>query len=125
MAIHPGYAEAILDGAKHVEFRKRTLASDVSRVVIYATSPIQKVVGEFTIRETVVDEPDVIWERFGDVGEIDRESFGAYYANSSTAVAFVVDEATRYRKPQALKELASAPAIPQSFSYISASVTQT
>jgi predicted transcriptional regulator len=124
MAIHPGYAEAILDGAKHVEFRKRALASDISRVVIYATSPVQKIVGEFTIRETVVDDPDAIWDRFGDVGEIDRESFGAYYANSATAVAFVVDTAKRYSRPTSLNELDSAPAIPQSFSYISASTTQ-
>ena len=120
MAIHPNYADAILDGEKHVEFRKRTLASDITTVVIYATSPVQKVVGEFTIRETVVDAPDSIWERYGDVGEIDRDSYGAYYANAPTAVAIVVAQAKRYEVPQDLSELHSSPAIPQSFSYLPA-----
>lgn len=120
MAIHPVYADAILDGAKHVEFRKRRLADDIRTIVLYATSPVRRVVGEFKIRETVVDDPESIWERFGDVGVIDRDAYGAYYANSENAVAFVVDEATRYETPQSLDELTTAPAIPQSFSYIPA-----
>lgn len=120
MAIHPHYAEAILRGTKHVEFRKRRLAHDIRRVIIYATSPVQQVVGEFSIREIVVDHPDSIWERFGDVGEIDRASFGAYYANTEQAVALVVGDAKRYAKPQPLRELANSPSVPQSFSYLPA-----
>jgi predicted transcriptional regulator len=118
MAIHPVYADAILDGAKQVEFRKRKLAEDITTVVIYATAPVQRVIGEFRIRETVVDDPESIWVRFGDVGVIDRDAYGAYYANSDHAVAFVVDEATRYERPQSLKELSTAPSVPQSFSYM-------
>lgn len=121
MAIHPVYADAILNGAKHVEFRKRKLADDIKTVIIYATSPVRRVVGEFSIRETVVDDPETIWRRFGKVGVIDRDAYGAYYANSESAVAFVVDQAKRYEMPQSLNELKSAPAVPQSFSYIPAS----
>jgi len=118
MAIHPRYADAILDGDKQVEFRKRRLASDITTVLIYATFPVQKIVGEFRIREMVVGAPDAIWEEFGDVGIIDRNSFGDYYASSENAVAIVVDAATRYERSQPLSELTPAPAIPQSFSYI-------
>lgn len=120
MAIHPIYADAILNGAKHVEFRKRKLADDIRTIVIYATAPVRRVVGEFNIRETVVDDPESIWQRFGDVGVIDRDSYGAYYANSQNAVAFVVDRVRRYETPQTLDELSTAPAVPQSFSYMPA-----
>lgn len=118
MAIHPRYADAILAGRKQVEFRKRPLANDITTVLIYATSPIQKVIGEFRIHEVVVGEPDVIWTRFGHVGVIDQESFGEYFATSATAVAIVVEEPTRYARPRALSDLQPEPAIPQSFSYL-------
>lgn len=118
MAIHPRYADAILRGNKLVEFRKRKLADDITTVLIYATAPVQKVVGEFSIKRTVIDEPATIWASFGDVGVIDETSFATYYASSAQAVALVVDRAIRYKRPHALSEL-EAKSIPQSFYYVS------
>lgn len=117
MAIHPRYADAILSGKKLVEFRKRKLADDITTVLIYATAPIQRVVGEFSIKETVIDRPASIWAAFGDVGIIDESNFDDYYASSAQAVALVVDQATRYARPQTLDEL-EARSIPQSFYYV-------
>ena len=105
MAIHPRYADAILTGEKLVEFRKRKLADDISTILIYATAPVQRVIGEFRIAETVVDEPASIWAAYGDVGVIDESSFGDYYASTTSAVAFVVGEATRYPLPRTLSEI--------------------
>ncbi|MDD1385948.1 hypothetical protein [Curtobacterium poinsettiae] len=118
MAIHPRYANAILEGQKLVEFRKRKLADDITTVLIYATAPIQKVVGEFSIKETVVDDPSAIWAAYGNVGIIDESSFGDYYASSTHAVALLVGQATRYRRPHALADL-DTKSIPQSFYYVS------
>lgn len=117
MAIHPRYADAILKGDKLVEFRKRKLADDIRTVLIYATAPVQRVIGEFSIKETVIDEPASIWATFGDVGIIDESSFGDYYASSTQAVALVVDQVTRYGRPQTLSELETK-SIPQSFYYV-------
>lgn len=117
MAIHPRYADAILKGDKLVEFRKRKLAEDITTILIYATAPVQKVIGEFSIRETVVGAPAAIWAAYGAVGVIDEISFGDYYSSSTNAVAFVVDEATRYARPHELAELKAA-SIPQSFYYV-------
>jgi len=118
MAIHPGYANAILDGIKKVEFRKRPLADDVTRVLIYSTSPVQQVVGEFGIERTVVDHPNTLWDDFGDIGSIDQDSFDRYFASRETGVAFVISWTKKYASPQRLNELASSPSIPQSFSYV-------
>lgn len=117
MAIHPRYADAILSGEKLVEFRKRKLADDITTVLIYATAPVQRVVGEFSIKETVIDKPASIWATFGEVGIIDESNFDDYYASSTQAVALVVDQATRYARPQTLDEL-EASSIPQSFYYV-------
>ncbi|MET4703344.1 ASCH domain-containing protein [Frigoribacterium sp. UYMn621] len=117
MAIHPVYAEAILDGTKKVEFRKRRLAEDIRTVWIYATAPVQRIVGEFHIGETVVDSPETIWSSFGAVGIIEHSEYQSYFAEKTEAVAFVVQGATRYETPVALHELEPRPSIPQSFSY--------
>jgi predicted transcriptional regulator len=118
MAIHPRYADAILDGTKQVEFRKRRVASDISTVLIYATAPVQKVIGSFTIGGMVVDKPDRIWNEFGEVGVIERDDFTQYYATSEAAVAIRVEDTERFAQPIALADLDPSPAVPQSFSYL-------
>lgn len=122
MAIHPRYADAILDGRKRVEFRKRRVASDIDTVLIYATSPVSRVVGSFTIEDVVVDAPEAIWEEFGHAGVIDRDAFAQYYASSSAAVAIRVKDTERFEHPIALCDLEPRPAVPQSFSYLPQSV---
>ena len=118
MAIHPIYADAILAGSKLVEFRKRPLATDIQKVLIYATSPTQMVIGEFTIRGTVIESPESIWDRFGSFGEIERDDFFSYYRGSDLAVAILIDAATRYEEPQNLNDYGPKIGIPQSFSYL-------
>ncbi len=41
MSIHPQYANAIVEGTKRVEFRKRPLARNVTHVIVYATAPVK------------------------------------------------------------------------------------
>lgn len=118
MAIHPQYAEAILDGRKRVEFRKRPLAADVSTVVIYATTPVKRIVGEFTVGRTVLARPSRLWEIAGEDGAIDPEAYTSYFAGSDNAAGLVVAAARRYPRSVALAELEPTPAVPQSFTYL-------
>lgn len=120
MAIQPRYAQAILSGAKTVEFRKRALAPDVDTVLIYETSPTQRIVGLFRIVETVRLPPRGLWRRFGEVGSIARPEFMDYYASRATGVGLVVGSVDRFEVPIPLWELQPRPAVPQSFSYVSA-----
>lgn len=48
LSIKPRYAEAILKKQKTVEFRRVIPEQPFDRVVIYASAPVQKFVGEFT-----------------------------------------------------------------------------
>ena len=120
MPIHPRYANAILDGTKGVEFRKRRLAPDIRRVFIYSTSPVSRVVGEFVIEETVVGSPDDIWQAYGHTGEISEPEFHKYFEGRDTAVAFTVARTQRFRKPLALADLSPRQAVPQSTIYLAA-----
>jgi predicted transcriptional regulator len=119
MAIQPRYAAAILDGSKTIELRKRPLAPDVSRVLIYETSPTQMIVGHFVVRDTVVSSPQDIWNRFGAEAAIDRVDFCAYYADVRRGVALRIADAHRLPTPLPLSRLQPPPAVPQSFAYVS------
>lgn len=118
MAIHPRYAEAILDGRKGVEFRKRPLADDVTTVIIYATAPVQRIVGEFSVDRVVISSPSDLWVAAGAVGCIDFEAYRAYYDGHDRAAGIVVSRPRRYAVPVALAALDPAPAVPQSFCYL-------
>jgi predicted transcriptional regulator len=122
MSIHPEYAEAILSGRKCVEFRKRPLAKDIDIVAIYATAPIQAIVGWFSVSGTVKSSPSQIWRCLHSHGEISWSAFETYYAGHTQCVALLVEKAERFSKPVRLSSLSPCPAIPQSFSYIPDSV---
>lgn len=119
MAIHPKYAEAILSGRKRIEFRKRSLASDISDVLIYATRPVQRIVGRFKVAEVVCDTPVQLWAEYGDLGAITRSDFVAYYSGALCAYGFLVAHVERFPVPYTLQEMWPQPAVPQSISYLS------
>lgn len=121
MAIQPAYAQAILDGTKRVEFRKRRLAADIDTVLIYESAPTKSIVGHFTIERTELATPRGLWKSFGAVGSIARADYLAYYGDSERAVGLVISHAERYTHPVALAALSDRPAVPQSFSYLPAS----
>lgn len=124
MAIQPRFAQAIISRDKHVEFRKRRLANDIATVLIYESAPTQRIVGQFTIARTVEASPATLWREFGAVGGIPRSDFFGYYAGHQSAVALVVEDAERYERPVALRELSTCPAVPQSFVYLPVSTQE-
>ncbi|WP_372440301.1 ASCH domain-containing protein [Geodermatophilus bullaregiensis] len=122
MAIHPRYAEAILAGKKRIEFRKRPLAPDVQTVVIYATSPLKSVVGEFSVSGIVQGTPQELWKAYRSVGCIEAGAYRNYYEGSASAAGIMVGEVWRYREPMPLTRMIPSPAVPQSFTYVDENV---
>ena len=51
MSLHHQYVEAILEGEKRWEFRRRTALQTGDRVWMYATAPKKAILGSFTIGE--------------------------------------------------------------------------
>ncbi|MGZ9840102.1 ASCH domain-containing protein [Tsukamurella ocularis] len=119
MSIHPQYAAAIMSGKKRIEFRKRRLAPDILTVWVYATSPVQAVVGTFQIREVVELSPRLMWRRYGADGCIDKRAYDAYYKHHKTAVGLVIESFLPLDTPIALGELLPSGVPPQSFAYVS------
>ncbi len=118
MSIRPQFVAGILNGTKRVEFRKRRLAADIDSVVIYSTSPVMAVVGEFAVAEQVVGTPDELWERFASVAGIDAAGFFDYFANTTQAVGIVIDSVRTYPDPKSLADVDPGARPPQSVKYL-------
>ncbi|TCJ21654.1 ASCH domain-containing protein [Nocardioides jejuensis] len=117
-SIHPRYAEAILTGTKKVEFRRQGLPADVTHVVIYATAPVQRVVGAFEIEGIDCVPPSAAWSQYGDVGGIEEDPFFDYYDGAEAAFVIRVRDARRFDAPVALADIADGLRPPQSYMYL-------
>jgi predicted transcriptional regulator len=119
LSINPEHVENILQGTKKFEFRKVASRHPVTRIVIYSTAPVGKVVGEVQVTGTVWGSPEEVWQLTAEHSGISREFFDSYYGGKTTAVAYRLGKVKRYRRPKRLVELGVATA-PQSFVYLSA-----
>jgi predicted transcriptional regulator len=117
ISIHPRFATAILDGTKQVEFRKVGFRRQVTHVLLYATAPIQQVVGYAEV--TGIDErsPEALWRRYHLVAGIERIAFFDYYKGKRIGFAVKVRHPRRLLRPLPLEELHHGFTPPQSFLY--------
>jgi predicted transcriptional regulator len=96
MSIRPAYAEAILSGDKTVELRRRRPSFAVgTKVLVYATSPEQRVRGAFEVGGVIADAPAALWEAVAHRAALDRAAFDAYFAGAETAYAIEIANARR------------------------------
>lgn len=126
ISIHPGYANAILDGTKTIELRRRIpeLAAG-TRLWIYATRPTAAVVGFAIISNVNRAHPRTIWRKHKDGAGVDHASFVEYFQGAQEAVAILlagvkrvgpitIDELReirdRFHPPQVLLHLSDAEA---------------
>ena len=119
LSIKPEYAEKILSGEKKFEFR-RVLPKNksVKKVVIYATLPVGKVVGEFEIAELISESPIHLWERTAEFSGISSNFFEAYFKGRDIAHAIKVGKVKKYNQQKDLADILPSGIAPQSFCYI-------
>jgi predicted transcriptional regulator len=118
LSIHPEFANAILDGRKHFEFRRVLFREEVNEVVVYATSPIARVIGRFRIDAIYQDAPKALWNRTNSLGGVTKEKFDRYFQGRSTAFAIKITNPVRFASPQPLSKYISSSQPPQSFCYL-------
>lgn len=118
LSIKPRYVEQILAGTKKVEFRKAAFKRQVSNVYIYSSAPQMRIVGYFTIKEIVSDKPTALWDKFNQVGGIDKLSFFSYYQSSVEGYTLCIDKVVTFANP--IDPVAAIPGFvpPQSFRYL-------
>lgn len=118
MSIKPEFAFKIFEGKKKFEFRKVIFKNlNVKTVVVYASSPVQRVIGEFEIDIILSSSPKEIWRQTKRYSGISEDFFFEYFANREVAHAIKIKNAIKYKLPLQLQDNYNV-VPPQSYVYL-------
>ena len=118
MSIKPEFAHKIFEGVKKFEFRKQVFKdASVKKVIVYSSSPEQKVIGEFEIEAVLSGSPNEIWKQTKQYSGISQVFYDEYFDGRDIAYAIKVATTKRYRKTKALTDY-NIQSAPQSFVYV-------
>lgn len=117
LSIKPEFANKIFDGSKRFEFRKAIFKNErIKSVLVYSSSPVQKVIGEFQIEQIIKHDLGTLWELTKEYSGITEEYFYEYFANREHGFAIQIKKKTRFKTPKCLREDYNLTP-PQSFAY--------
>lgn len=117
ISIKPKYVDEIINNRKLYEFRKSIFKEkSISRVYIYSTKPVGKIVGYFEIDEILSDTPEKIWNICSKDGGIEEAEFFKYFEGKDKAYAIKMKNIVIFERwiVATQKEFT----IPQSFRYL-------
>ena len=90
-SLKPQYARLVLSGDKTVELRNRIVRlKPRTRIWIYATRPVGRIVGVAEIELVVHARPAEIWRRFGEEICVDKNGFDSYIGDRERVSALVL-----------------------------------
>lgn len=118
LPIKPRYAHRIVSGQKRFEFRKASFASDVSHIVIYASTPVMKIIGVAEISSIGVASPTATWENTKHAAGISRQAFREYFFGKKLAYAIAIENVCALENWVSPHEVQVGFRVPQSFSYV-------
>ena len=119
LSIRPIFCKMIFSGQKKYEYRKRVFKHiDIDKVYIYATKPICRIVGYFTIDEVIEDKKSYMWEKTHKDGGISKEFFDAYFKNCDMAHAIKIGEVVKLDNPIDPKKVIMNFTAPQNYRYV-------
>ena len=117
LSIKPEYTDRIFSGEKKYEFRRTIFKNqEVTHVIVYASSPVRKVIGEFEILDIIHDDVRALWEKTRSHAGISEKKFFDYFSDKSKGYAIQIGKTEKYQHSISLEEeYGMIP--PQSFAY--------
>jgi predicted transcriptional regulator len=97
LSIKPEFALKIFDGSKKYEYRRAIFKNpEVSSVIVYASDPIKRIIGEFEIEDILHDKLPALWAKTKYYAGISESKFFEYFADKSDGYAIRVKTTTLY-----------------------------
>jgi len=119
LSIKPEYANKIFEGTKKYEFRRAIFKNpDIKKVVVYSSSPVQKIIGEFEIEKIISHELETLWNKTKKYSGISEDFFFQYFGDKELGFAIKIKNTKLYKKPKCIREDYNL-FPPQSFLYLS------
>lgn len=122
LSIKPRFVDEIIAGRKGYEFRKKGFKHEVSKVFVYASSPVCKIIGEFKLGDIIEGTPEKIWELTGKKSGITKSYFDEYFMSHSVGFALEIKTFKKYDQPINPYDTIKGFHAPQSFCYTEANV---
>jgi predicted transcriptional regulator len=118
LSIKPEFADRIFDGTKKYEFRKAIFKNpNIKTVIVYASSPVQRVIGEFEIEKILSEHPECLWEMTKNHSGITEQFFFDYFSRREKGFAIKVKKPKLYKRSLNLQSAFNTTP-PQSFMYV-------
>jgi len=119
LSIKPEFAKKIFEGSKKFEFRRTLFKSqNVEKVIVYASSPISKVIGEFEIENIYFENIDSLWEFTKEFSGISKKYYIDYFEGKTSGYALEVKKPVLYKDFLSIVDVYGIKP-PQSFAYYS------
>ena len=118
LSIRPEFANKIFGGNKNFEYRKVIFRRrEITTVVVYASAPIRRVIGEFKVAGIHESSPKALWGLTSDFSGISEDQYWKYFRGRTRAYAIEIGERLLYPSPRSIEdEYGVRP--PQSFLYV-------
>jgi len=118
LSIKPEFADKIFAGTKKYEFRRSVFKKpNIHTIVVYSSSPIQKVIGEFDIESIISTDLNSLWEKTKEFAGINKKYFFEYFKSKETGYAIKIKEVRKYKDALCIKKDFNVYP-PQSFMYL-------
>lgn len=117
ISIKPQFADLILNGEKKFEFRRNIPQKKVDSLVIYASAPVSRIIGEVQVADILSYAPSTLWRKTYKNAGISKSFFIRYFQGKKIANAYVLEKPNRFARPKSLTEYNIRTA-PQSFVYL-------
>ena len=118
LSIKPEFAYKIFDGTKRYEFRRNMFKrKDIKKILVYASSPVQLIIGEFEISAILHDDVERLWNVTKHEAGISKEFYNQYFKDKKRAFAIKIGSTTLYNTPMSLSDI-NINYAPQSFFYL-------
>ena len=116
LSIKPEFANRIFEGTKLFEYRRIIFRQPVSTVIVYASAPISRVIGEFEISDLLFHDIDTLWRKTRKHSGITECYFYSYFSDKRHGYAIRIGRTKKYRSPLRLETIYGTRP-PQSFAY--------
>ncbi len=120
LSVKPQFADQIMAGTKRVEFRRSWAKERVGLLVIYSSSPVQRVVGMVEVEGVVADSPAKLWKEFKPRGPgLSRKDLMEYFTGKHKAYGVLLGQTIAPEREIAPNSVFKDFRAPQSFRYLS------
>lgn len=99
MSIKPAYADAIFEGLKTVELRRKRPSFAVgTTILVYSSSPNRALEGAFESGDVLALPPSKLWRKVSSQAGVDRATFDAYFDGCDIGYAIEITNPRRIKQ---------------------------